>query len=113
MRYLFVGLGLGAALGFAWRALLGDGEPLDTWDAAAPPPAATTETTDVTPPPPPDPAPPSRADQADRESESRLDDESKYERFRQDEERERAEAALRLQADPLADRLEGAPDSER
>lgn len=111
MRYLVIGLGLGAAVGFAWRALLGDDAAPDTWEVA--PPVASTGIPDVAPPPPPEPVPPSRADQADREIESRLDDESKYERFREDEERERAEAAMRLQADPLAERLDADPDAGR
>jgi hypothetical protein len=112
MRYLLIGLGLGAAVGFLWRALLGDEEAADTWQAAPPPETAAAGPPDFAPPPP-EPAPPSVADQADREIESRLDDESKYERFREDEERERAEAAMRLQADPLAERPEPGPDAER
>jgi hypothetical protein len=52
-------------------------------------------------PPPPEPKPPSEADQTDREIESRLDDETKYDRFREQEESARREAAERLRNDPL------------
>jgi hypothetical protein len=113
MRYFLLGLGLGVALGFVWRALLGNEDTLDTWEAAAPPGASTTGAPDVAPPPPAKPVPPAAADVADRESESRLDDESEYERSREDEERERAEAALRLQANPFAWRREAGPAAER
>jgi hypothetical protein len=51
-------------------------------------------------PQPPTPAPPSEADPADREVESRLDDESKYERRLEEEEQSRAAAAERLRTDP-------------
>ena len=69
--------------------------PAPAWDAAPAPAAIETV------PPPPEPEPPSEADQADREIESRLDDATKYERFLEQEEAARHEAAQRLRHDPL------------
>ena len=58
--------------------------------------------TDV-PPAPPAPKPAADADQSDREVESRLDDETKYDRFREQEEAARHAAAERLRNDPLVE----------
>ena len=117
MRYLAIGAVLGAVFGLLWRAAGArrrtsrDGE---VWTAERESPwASGAATADAVPPPPPEPTPPSEADPVDREIESRLDPESKYERFREDEESERAEAAARLQADPLVERLEPDTDAER
>ena len=69
-----------------------DGSEPHAWNTPEPDAAA--------PPPPATPAPPSEADPADREAESRLDDQSAYERHLEDEEATRAAAAERLRADP-------------
>lgn len=51
----------------------------------------------------PEPKPAAEADQSDREIESRLDDETKYDRFREQEEAARHAAAERLRNDPLVE----------
>ena len=112
MRYLAFGALLGAAVGFVLRAMRGTaGAPATEW----PRPAHTTAgaaTDTVAHPGPVAPVPPAQADPVDREIESRLDDESKYDRFREAEERERAAVAARLQEDPLTERLEAPADAD-
>lgn len=100
MRYLGLGALLGTAIALAVRrAVRPSAAPETAWPS--PPERESVVDTSVERPAPVPPAPPGQADPADREIESRLDDETKYERFRESEERERAAAAARLQADPL------------
>lgn len=105
MRYLVLGGLLGTLLALALRALRGatsQGHE-QTWQRADSPAWDTDPT--VTQPDPVDPVPPTEADPVDREIESRLDDESKYDRMREAEEEERAAVAARLQAGSLTERL--------
>lgn len=103
LRRLVAGALLGVFAGFAWRAVSGRShgeEPLE-WPAptvTVPPSTAR--------PGPVDAAPPEQADPADREIESRLDEDLRYERLRDEEEAERAAAAARLRAEPLTERSE-------
>ena len=109
-RKLVIFGGLAAVGAAAWRLLRRPTEwqepsfepaarsPASDWPAAT---ASADVTETETVPPPPEPEPPSEADQADREIESRLDDETKYERSLEQEEAARHEAAERLRHDPL------------
>ena len=109
VRKLAIFGGLAAVGAAAWRALRRPTEwnepsfaPPSTssgeW-GAAPGPSASVETI----PPSPEPKPAAEADQTDREIESRADDETKYDRLREQEEAARREAAERLRNDPLVE----------
>ena len=63
------------------------------------------------PPAPVEPAPAADADPAARDAESKLEDETKYERAAEEESAVRREAAERLRADPLPEPPESPPDA--
>jgi hypothetical protein len=89
---------IGGALAGLWAWLRG--RRREATDAEAP-----ATVTPITPTPPPaEPAPAAEADQAVREAESRLDDETKYERAAGSEAEERHDAAERLKDDSVARR---------
>jgi hypothetical protein len=100
-RSLALGIALGLLAGWLVRRVRGGGETADSWQPPSPPPADAVATASFTPAVPAEPVPPLAAETTDRERESRLDDETKYERSLEAEERERAAAAARLRTDPL------------
>lgn len=101
LRTLGIGIALGLLAGWLVQLVRGRRQAADEWHAPAPPPPASVAGATLAPSGPVEPVPPAEADPADRERESRLDDETKYSRSLDEEERERAAAAARLQADPL------------
>jgi hypothetical protein len=93
---------LGGALAGLWAWLRG--RRRDAVDAEAP--ASVTPITPTPPPPPPEPTPPADADPAVREAESRLDDETKFERAVEAEGEARHDAAERVKEDAVTKRPE-------
>jgi hypothetical protein len=71
------------------------------------PPATVTP---ITPPSAAEPVPAADADPAVREAESRLEDETKYDREGEAEVEKRHEASERVKEDPLTERVESPPD---
>ena len=115
VRKLAVFGGLVAAAVAAWRAFRRPTEWNEPSFAPPPPPSPELDTvrepvgmTEAVPPPP-EGKPSEEADQTDREIESRLDDETKYDRLREQEEAARHAAAERLRHDPLVE----SPGDER
>lgn len=92
---------LGGAAAALWAWLRRSGS--DSTPATPAPPVPV-------PPPPVEPEAASDADPTGREVESRLDEQTKYERAVDEEAEARRRAADQLRADPLTERLDAPPD---
>jgi len=93
---------LGGALAGLWAWLRGRRrEPVD-----AEAPATVTPIPPTPPPPPAEPAHAAEADPGVREAESRLDDETKFERAAESEAEARHDVAERLKEEPVTQRPE-------